>query len=91
MPAPNRGGQSRIPPRPDWLKDWIADQPQYMTLTCGHKDRVNVRGVIIIETIFDGVQMYCDRCQTFAIVNRKISLREYFGLPAVETTDVPLF
>ncbi len=82
-----RGG--RLRKRPQWLENWIQDQPHYALLGCGHKIRMNVRGTLIIYKLFT-VDVFCDSCKDFMPVKRPIKMHEYLGITS-EVPDVPLF
>ena len=91
-PAPTslRGGLSHAI-RPQWLKDWIADQGHYVKLACGHKDNLNDRALLIIAAFGKSqVTVFCERCNLFTAVVRKMTFREYANITAVIPDD-PLF
>jgi hypothetical protein len=91
-----RSRQGRVRPtrvpvvKPQWLRDWIAEQGQFVLLSCGHKDNLNDRSLIIIAAL-SGTKVWCDRCETFAAVIRHMRIHEYAGLPPKEVSDIPLF
>lgn len=82
------GGHSR----PQWLKEWLADQPQFVLLGCGHKDDIKIAGTIILKVYGgDDVEVLCDRCDKFQRVVRKVSLSEYANIAAKPVPNEPMF
>lgn len=78
--------------KPQWLREWIADQGQWCLLTCGHKDNLNDRSMLIIAK-FGGkrhVDVFCERCNDFVHVQRLMKWSEYAGITA-DTSLEPLF
>lgn len=85
-----RGGDRLHKGRQQWLIEWLADQPKYVMLSCGDKLNINSRSVTIIKTFAD-VEIFCERHDEFATVDQDLTTREYLGIPAIETPEIPLF
>ena len=76
--------------RPQWLKQWIAEQPKYVLLGCGHKDDSSIPSTILRGFLQGNVEMFCERCESFQPM-RKISLHEYANITAIPIPDEPMF
>jgi hypothetical protein len=86
-----RGG-SGVHQRPDWVKEWIANKGQYVTLECGHREDLKNRTLMI--KVFGGNDkaVWCYDCEDMSTVVKAIGLYEYhFGYPAPAIPDNPLF
>lgn len=84
------------PGRPQWLVDWIADQPHFVLLQCGHKDNITARGVMVVKALLpkgkpSQFDVFCETCNAFKRVTRKMGKLEYLGIKPAELPDVPLF
>lgn len=76
--------------KPEWLREWIADQGVYVLLSCGHKENLNDRALLIIARL-DGTYVICERCNDMAAVVRHMQFREYANIPAIAESSIPLF
>jgi hypothetical protein len=90
--------RGRVPPRlPSWLRDYIADQGQFVLLDCGHKDNLTAKGALLIVALTstnkkkNNTQVFCDRCRHFAGIVRHMRFSEYANIPVKVITDAPLF
>lgn len=68
-----------------WLKDWLANQGEYVRLACGHTEDLKDRGATIV-----GKRVLCDECG-WTSIKRSISFGEYIGLRREPTPDDPPF
>lgn len=75
--------------RPQWLREWIANQPRFVLLACGHKDDINIPYTIIFG--FPEVQVLCDRCASFQPIRKYLNLQQYAEFAAKPIPDEPLF
>lgn len=90
-PLPRGVGVGR-PVMPEWRKEWIANQPHFVLLQCGHKDDISLAGVLIRKAFgTKDVEVLCEPCDAFQLVKRKLNLSEYHGIPAAVIPDEPLF
>jgi len=79
--------------RPQWLRDWIAEQGVYVELACGHRENVNDRSTISLMIKVFGkkqLQVLCEECDDFRHVARSLKRREFLGIKRNDS-DVPLF
>ena len=78
---------------PDWRKEWLANRPQYVLLSCGCFEDLKY-GAILIIAVF-GIARYktvfCERCNDWAKVERSATSHEYQKLPPITIPEVPLF
>ena len=72
--------------RSEWLKEWLANKPRNVVLSCGHHEDLSIPGLIILKAFGEKkVDVLCERCNAFATVIRHLK-------PKVrETPSEPLF
>src|SRR5258708_29532088 len=86
-----RGG-SRKAIKPQWLREWIADQPLFSLLMCGHKKDLHERYAIVVKVFGKShVKVFCEKCEAFTLVKRRLTLLEYHGIEPYITPEEPLF
>jgi hypothetical protein len=92
--APDGGGHGsshRPQGRPEWLKDWIANQGRWVLLGCGCREDINCRGVMIIHIGLAENEVYCSKHDLLSPIVKAIKLDEYWQLKLPEQSDVPPF
>ena len=91
-PPPDRGrGIAHPYKKHEWFREWLANKGRYVLLTCGHKEDINFRGILIIMAVFKEIDVFCDRCNKWATIKSKISFMEYAEVPPLKESDEPLF
>lgn len=86
-----RGGYtSQSHGRPEWLKEWIANQGRWVRLSCGCSEDLNSRTLTVVGA-FKNSAVYCEKCEQFSAVVRSITVAEAMGIPAKEVPPQPLF
>lgn len=81
---------------PEWLRDYIADQGQFVLLECGHRENIGDRGVLLIVGMQrygkrNNTQVLCERCNQFVGIERHMKFQEYANIPVKKDSDIPLF
>lgn len=101
-PAPERSGRASSTARkgmsrPEWFKEWLANQGRYVELACGHIVDANDHGqceVRILNAVFPGMtltKLYCWTCEGHQDAVRGATFSQYMGIPKPEPTQEPLF
>lgn len=92
-PAPTSLGAGRSRGRPDWMAEWLANQTQYMLMSCGHYEDLTYGHLLIIAVFGEnaGRIVMCERCNRWVSAVRKATMHEFFGLPSAPTSEEPLF
>lgn len=99
-PATVKGGRldgsKYVPGKPQWLREWQENQRHYVMLSCGHKDDINSRGILIIKALLpvgktSHYDVFCEPCNAFKRVKRNMTKYEYLGITPAEIPDEPLF
>lgn len=89
--APIVRGGSGVHQRPDWVKEWLANQGKYVALHCGHRTDLNDRIAMFVINSAKR-EVWCYQCGEASEVIRSIGLFEFkYGYPAPATPELPGF
>lgn len=90
VPTKRRGGLRAS--KPQWLREWIANQSHFVLLMCGHKTDLNEKYAIVLQVFGKRhVKVFCEKCETFSVIKKKLTLFEYHGIKPYITPEEPLF
>lgn len=90
-PVPAKRGPARRA-KPQWLKDYIADQGRWAEFSCKHRANINLQGTLIIAAFGKRhVSVYCERCNDFRSIVRYMKFNEYANIEVTAIPEIPLF
>ena len=72
--APTGVRHGHVNGKPEWLREWLANQGRYVMLTCGHKEDLNDSALLIIYVFGKhgkGTDILCEQCNKFVGVKAK--------------------